>query len=152
MFNVLFVCTENTCRSPMAQYIFNHLIKTMGIKNVKAQSAGLYARPNGKINENAKTALKEIGVKTRFVSKDVSTNLLNKSDLVICMTMKHKVELALKFNVLDKIYSFSEYTGGEDVSDPYGGSLEVYENTANTIYRNCVLLIRKLVKEGKINV
>ena len=152
MFNVLFVCTENTCRSPMAQYIFNHLTKNMGIKGAKATSAGLVARENGKMAENAKKALKEIDVKTHFKPKTVTLDMLNKADIVICMTIKHKVELALKFNYLEKLTTFGELVGGEDVADPYGGSLSVYENTANIIYKNCVLLIRKLIKEGKIHV
>ena len=152
MFNVLFVCTENTCRSPMAQYIFNHLTKNMGIKSAKATSAGIMARENGKMAENAKKALKEIDVKTHFKPKTVTLDMLNKADIVVCMTIKHKVDLALRFNMLDKLYSFSEIAGGEEVEDPYGGSLAVYEHTANIIYKNCVLLIRKLIKEGKIHV
>jgi len=152
MFNVLFVCTENTCRSPMAQYIFNHLVKTMGIKGVKATSAGLCARENGKMAENAKKALKEIDVKTRFKPKTATIDMINNANLIICMTIKHKVELALRFNVLENLTTFSEYVSGEDVLDPYGGNLAVYENTANIIYKNCVLVLRKLIKEGKIHV
>ena len=107
MFNVLFVCTENTCRSPMAQYIFNHLIKTMGIKNVKAQSAGLYARPNGKINENAKNIEKIAIIETVTVSskvKDIFKELIKKPKFIfnkLCLTKKYtKLETVTAFTGL----------------------------------------------------
>ncbi len=150
MFNVLFVCSENTCRSPMAEYLFKHLLTSLGIKNVRVKSCGVNARENGTINPNTKAVLKQLGIKTHFKPRQITGDLVRESDLILTMTMGHKMSVALKYDCLNKLFTFGEYVGGEDVADPYGGSIAVYQQTANVIYGNLTKLITKLKKEGKI--
>ena len=72
--------------------------------------------------------------------------------VVICMTLENKASFMLEFENHDKVFTFSEFTGIENVADPYGKDIKEYQKTANIIYKGCVLLIRKLLKEGKVYV
>ncbi len=152
MFNVLFVCTENTCRSPLAEYLTKHLLKELNIKNVIVKSCGISVTSVSKIADNSKKILKELGIKFRFKPKQITNKMVEEADLILTMTMQHKIAVSLKYDCFNKLYTFAEYTNGKDILDPYGGDLNVYRQTASDIYNNCLLLIKKLSKKGVINV
>ena len=78
--------------------------------------------------------------------------MVEEADLILTMTMQHKIAVSLKYDCFNKLYTFAEYTNGKDILDPYGGDLNVYRQTASDIYNNCLLLIKKLSKKGVINV
>ena len=149
MFKVLFVCSENTCRSPMAQYIFNKLAKDAGAKALMSTSAGIYAKDGAKMSENAKLALTELGINSKFKSHGVNFKNVNDANLIVAMTARHKVSLVTEFNCLDKTVTFAEI-GGQDIPDPYGQGLTQYRKCASLIFGNCVNLIRLLIKEKKV--
>lgn len=124
---VCFVCTGNTCRSPMAAALFNHLAKG---QPMRAFSAGLYAVPGTPIAENAVAALKKAGVAetpdNRFTAhraQIITAEMMEKADRVVCMTAGHAMRLLGAFpQYAGKIATFRK-----DVSDPYGGDLAQYE-------------------------
>lgn len=126
--NIVFVCTGNTCRSPMAENIFKYVLKKMGKLDLyNVSSAGLSIVPGQMTAEHAIVALNEIGIKVRAKkAKPLSIQIFDKADFVICMTKAHKS--SLRDN--PKIFSIGEITGGNDVSDPYGGNNEDYKRTA----------------------
>lgn len=152
MFNILFVCTENTCRSPMAKYILKKILADVGAKKVSVDSCGLYVTTASKLATNARMVLKELGQNVRHKPKQINAALVKNADLVICMTLQQKVDVSLRFECLDKLYTFAEIAGGEDVSDPYGGSLQIYRHCAEIIYDKCASLTRSLIKKGVFNV
>lgn len=133
---VIFVCTANTCRSPMAEMILKNIFKKRGVTGIKVCSAGLNALGGGEMNAFAKAALKKNGVpRTVFKSK----RIINASprDLIICMTDGHKRAFLPRKNV----FSFADIAG-EEISDPYGEGFEAYEAV-------CARLVSKMERVGE---
>ncbi|MBE6687198.1 MAG: hypothetical protein E7591_08220 [Ruminococcaceae bacterium] len=123
---ICFVCTGNTCRSPMAMALYNHLFKKT---DSYAVSLGLYPMEGESISENALEALVSIGVTpspdNRFdlhKAHAVSESKLCGCDKIIGMTEAHTLELIYRFPRL----ASRILTMPRPVSDPYGGDIERY--------------------------
>lgn len=133
--NILFVCTANTCRSPMAHGIFEKMLQDKK-RSHNIGSAGVYTHPNDIITEMAKNELLKRGIDfTGRKSVQVTKALVDESDLIFSMTASQRRLLVQTFPCsADKIHLLGDFTdGGEDVVDPYGGNEAVYEKCANHI-------------------
>ncbi len=128
---ILFVCTGNTCRSPMAAAVCNHLARQAGRSTeILAESAGLYANDGAPITPAAKDALQKAEILpvpgmeyTRHVARTVSAADMAVADRVVTLTRAHALELMLRFpEAASRIETFPT-----DILDPFGGSAEVYE-------------------------
>ena len=128
---ILFVCTGNTCRSPMAGAIAEQLL---GDK-YKIYSAGLMAMPNSRASAHAVTIMAERQIDlSKHKSRLVSEELLTEMDLVLAMTESHKG--ALINSIPDKVFTLGEYAGCQtSVTDPFGGNLDEYRACADEIYK-----------------
>lgn len=149
--HITFVCTGNTCRSPMAQGIFEKLIKDREIKNVTCSSCGLFAFPGDSATPEAVEAVKKMGVDiSDHRSRGFSAYIIDETDWFICMTRGHKATLEAsgckkKITVL-----------GDGVPDPYGGDVATYEKCASYIKESLEiiadLIIMKIVPFDKDSV
>lgn len=122
--DVVFVCTGNTCRSPLAQ----GYLKSFCLKGVNVKSRGIFA-DGSPVSENSAEIAREYGFDiSGHVSSPLTTDDLN-ADMIICMAPSHK-ETLKSLGVNEE--KLSVLSGGID--DPYGGSLSIYRYCANQIF------------------
>lgn len=125
---MLFVCTGNTCRSPMAEELARYL--TRSLPDWAFESAGIFASPGSPASATAQQALEEKGLDLGgHRSRQLDASLLEGVDWVIPMTRGHEQMILETFSFpaerVKTLMSFSP-AGPEDVFDPFGGSLDTY--------------------------
>lgn len=137
MKRVLFVCTGNVCRSPMAEGLLRHMMRDRG--PVEVASAGLGAMHGQTPSSHAVEVLRREGVDiSRQRSQPVSAELIRRSDLIFAMTRDHRDMLLLLYpEAAAKIHLLRQKEaaagGRPDVMDPIGGSITTYETCKNDI-------------------
>lgn len=123
---ILFICTGNTCRSPMAEGIFKKMLEDKNRDSVYCQSAGLSATEGSAANENAVTACKEIGVDiSKHRSHKMTVQDAERVDLLVVMTQMHAYALQAAGVPLSKIYVL-----GDQIPDPTAAILRFTERAA----------------------
>ncbi len=112
--NVLFICTGNTCRSPMAE----GYLATKG-KNFSAKSCGLFA-DGSPVSDNSKKVMAEIGIDiSGHISKQINADLIKWADKIICMSPSH-------VSMLESIGITNATVLGNGICDPYGAPIGTY--------------------------
>lgn len=141
--NVLFVCTGNTCRSPMAAALFNKIALERDLP-VRIESAGLFANDGEPASAEAVTAMKAYDIDLLgHKAKTVNAELLEKSDLVLTMTGAHK--MVLEQYLGDKVYTLMEFAGESgDIPDPYGKDVDEYKECAESLYKALLKVADKI--------
>ncbi|MFS1510904.1 low molecular weight protein arginine phosphatase [Chengkuizengella sp. SCS-71B] len=109
MKHILFVCTGNTCRSPMAEGIFAGLVQREGL-DIEIRSAGVFAMDNHAISENAAKILEEKGLSNNIISNKVTDEWVNWADYIFAMTMNHKRHIIEYYpQAVEKTFTLKEY-------------------------------------------
>jgi glycine hydroxymethyltransferase len=146
MKRVLFVCTGNICRSPMAEGLFRALVAKNGHAVEVASagtSAGLGHAPS---LEAVRVLRREEGIDiSKQRSQPVTEDLLTKADAIFTMTRDHRDLLELMFpEAAQKLFLVREFDGAIDVPDPIGQGMEVYARCKDTIKRALPALLEFL--------
>jgi protein-tyrosine phosphatase len=187
--HILFVCTGNTCRSPLAEGMLRLLAREQGI-DLEVKSAGVAAIDGVPASEQTTHILREKGFDEELTSSSLTESLVGWADLILTMTASHKRHAIQRFpEAFGKIYTLKEFIEDDpavlelvsemerlyadlqlkqalsqeisdedrsrimelekqlpvyDIADPYGGSLDMYKQTAQEIEQCLHKLIRKL--------
>lgn len=133
MMNIIFVCTGNTCRSPMAEYY----LKSKNLNGVCVTSRGFSGGESA--NENSLSVMSEAGIDiSGHVSKCITAEDIKTADKIICMTAFHKQLLISLGTNENKIHVL-----GNGISDPFGCDKDVYRKCRDDIFTAIDELIEK---------
>jgi protein-tyrosine phosphatase len=145
---VLFVCTANVCRSPMAQAIFDVLAED-GDLPFRAESAGTAALEVKTIAPNAVAALEEAGIYPGVHrARQVDGAMIEGADLVLAMTPQHAATLRrMGGNPAGGTHALPEYAmgvQGQGIPDPYGLTMSAYRSTLRQLYEHVERVVGRL--------
>ncbi|NLC53140.1 MAG: ribose 5-phosphate isomerase B [Firmicutes bacterium] len=159
--NILFVCTGNTCRSPMAAALLRQLLNERGgqFENIRVSSAGLYASPGAPASPEAVETMRGLGADlSNHLARELAREELAAADLILTMTNAQKNQIIKIYpGVKDRTYVLREYISaqntaeidGWDVPDPFGQPLAVYQQCATALEKDLRALIDLLVSEAE---
>ena len=145
--SILFVCTGNTCRSVIAEYTFKEMAKD-SLFNLKVSSAGISALEEMGLLSKTKEVLEKNNIPiSSHKPTQIKEDLVRESNLILTMSQHHKEQLSYRYpESLYKIYLLSEYVenSSKEIIDPYGLSLEAYQECFWTIKSYIEKLLLKL--------
>jgi glycine hydroxymethyltransferase len=155
MKTVLFVCTGNICRSPMAEGLFRHATK--GRNEFRVFSAGVGAVDGLPPSEYAVRALRELGIDiSKQRSRMLTADLVNEADYIFGMTHSHVDAITLLYpQAAEKTFLLREFdetleSYENDISDPIGGSYEVYLNCRDQIEQGIASMLKFIEQTSSI--
>jgi protein-tyrosine-phosphatase len=137
MKTILFVCTANIARSPMAEALFNQMMIERDLDDqYRAESAGTWSWGGAPAPEDGQKVMARRGLDTStHRSREVTLEIMQNADLILTMEKSHVEVLKLEFWFKeDKIFLLSEMAGpAYDIDDPYRRGLERFEATAREL-------------------
>ena len=136
MAQVLFVCTGNTCRSPVAAAILHERLQDLGYVNWQVGSVGIRAAVGQPASQHSITCLAMRGIDvTMHRSRAFHLEQVETFTLLLCMEQTHVDWLCHQFpNIQKNVFLLSKMSDQQvDVSDPYGEPLEIYQRMVDEV-------------------
>jgi len=151
--NVLLVCTGNICRSPLAEALLERALQDRAIAEVTVTSAGTGAWDGAPASEGAylvglERGLDLSGHRARLLTRE----LVEQADLILTMARHHRARVD-ELGGEGRVFVLGEYAGREgneaEVSDPFGGDLDVYRDTCAELEALVAAVVERLATEGQ---
>ena len=127
---ILFVCTGNICRSPMAEGYFRDLCEKSKRNDIEVASAGTFGWGAQGASTSAVKTMADYDIDiSKHKSQALTEDLIISSDLIVVMTRSHRETILDMFDIgSEKLYLLHEFDDtNEDVPDPIGGGLDTYK-------------------------
>ena len=147
MIKIMFVCTGNICRSPMAHYYMQKRVKDLNIENnFLISSCGVYACTGEKATQNAIFVMKEYNVDMEnHRATNIADTNIEDYDYIITLTARHRYYYP---KLGANIYTLREFVDKDEIykniDDPWGLNITVYKDCAQEIVEKVDKLIEKL--------
>ena len=151
--HVLFVCTGNICRSPLAASLLERAVQSRGLTDVTVSSAGTGAWDGAPASEGAYLVALEGGLdlsghRARLLTRE----LVEQADLILTMARHHRARVD-ELGGEGKVFVLGEYAGRDsndcEVSDPFGGLIDVYRDTYAELDALAATVADRLAAESK---
>jgi protein arginine phosphatase len=152
MKKILLVCTGNICRSPLAAALMQHALAEREVDGIAVSSAGTGAWDGAPVSEGAYLVGLEQGLdlsahRARLLTRD----LVEQSDLILTMARHHRARVE-ELGGEGRVFVLGEYAGREgdaaEVSDPFGGDLEVYRDTSAELATLVAAAVARIATEA----
>ena len=149
--NVLFVCTGNTCRSPLAEALLRRMLEERQLDGVTVASAGTGAWAGAPASEGSYLVALEDGVDlSAHRAQPLTPELAASSDLILTMSRSHRQRLS-ELGYGERTFLLGEYAGrsgtAAEVDDPYGGSVTDYRDTYTQLKALLGSVLERLERE-----